>query len=60
MDLKTRFESQLWRMNCQGFSTTMWHDMYLLRVKPVEQSFEAWDFYDLVATVPGDQAFPEG
>jgi branched-chain amino acid transport system substrate-binding protein len=39
---------------------TMLHDMYLLRVKPVEQSLEAWDFYDLVATVPGDQAFPEG
>ena len=36
---------------------TMLHDMYLLRVKSPEQSKEAWDFYDLISTVTGDQAF---
>jgi branched-chain amino acid transport system substrate-binding protein len=37
---------------------TMLHDMYLLKVKAPEQSCGAWDFYDLVATVAGDEAFP--
>ena len=37
---------------------TMIHDMYLLAVKSPEQSATAWDYYDLVATVPGEEAFP--
>jgi branched-chain amino acid transport system substrate-binding protein len=32
------------------------HDYYLLRAKTVEQSKGAWDFYDVVATVPADDA----
>ena len=32
------------------------HDFYLLRAKTVEQSKGPWDFYDVVATVPADDA----
>lgn len=39
---------------------TMLHDMYLLRVKTPARSTDAWDVYDLVATVPGAEAFPDG
>ncbi len=39
---------------------TMLHDMYLLRVKTPARSASPWDVYDLVATVPGEQAFPSG
>lgn len=35
----------------------MLHDMYLARVKGPADSKADWDFYDIVATVPGDQAF---
>ena len=35
----------------------MLHDMYLFRVKAPSQSRYPWDYYELVATVPGDQAF---
>ena len=37
---------------------TLLHDMYLLRVKPPGASRVDWDYYDLVATVPGGEAFP--
>jgi branched-chain amino acid transport system substrate-binding protein len=33
------------------------HDMYVVRIKAPSESKEPWDFYDLVATVPGDQAY---
>ncbi len=39
---------------------TMLHDMYLLRVKAPARSTAPWDVYDLVATVPGEEAFPDG
>ena len=35
----------------------MVHDMYLFEVKKPEESKYPWDYYKLVATVPGDQAF---
>jgi len=35
----------------------MVHDMYLFQVKSPEESKGDWDFYKLVATIPGDQAF---
>ena len=35
----------------------MVHDMYLFRVKRPDQSRGEWDLSDLVATVPGQQAF---
>lgn len=39
---------------------TMLHDIYLLRAKAPRASQGEWDVYDLVATVPGEEAFPEG
>ncbi|WP_185984872.1 ABC transporter substrate-binding protein [Aureimonas mangrovi] len=33
------------------------HDMYLFRVKTPEQSEGPWDYYELVSTIPGDEAF---
>ena len=35
----------------------MIHDMYLYEVKPQSESKYPWDYYKLMATVPGDQAF---
>jgi len=35
----------------------MIHDMYLVQVKTPEQSKSKWDVYNIVATVPGEQAF---
>ncbi len=35
----------------------MVHDMYLVRVKSPEESRQPWDFFELVETIPGDQAF---
>jgi branched-chain amino acid transport system substrate-binding protein len=35
----------------------MVHDMYLFEVKKPEQSRGEWDLYNLIATVPGDEAF---
>jgi branched-chain amino acid transport system substrate-binding protein len=32
-------------------------DMYLYKVKAPDQSRHAWDYYDLVATIPAEQAF---
>lgn len=33
------------------------HDMYLFRVKSPEESQGAWDYYELVATIPAAEAF---
>ena len=35
----------------------MIHDMYLFQVKGAKESTKPWDYYKLVAKVPGDQAF---
>ncbi len=35
----------------------MVHDMYLLQVKTPEESKEPWDYYKVLATLPGDQVF---
>ena len=35
----------------------MVHDMYLMQLKSPAESKGPWDFYKLLATVPGDQAF---
>ena len=37
---------------------TMLHDMHLLSVKTPARSTSAWDVYDLIATVPGEEALP--
>jgi branched-chain amino acid transport system substrate-binding protein len=33
------------------------HDMYLFEVKKPSESKGSWDYYKLVSTIPGDQAF---
>lgn len=35
----------------------MVHDMYLMQVKAPSESSYPWDYYKVVATIPGDQAF---
>ena len=35
----------------------MVHDMYLAQVKKPEDSHYAWDYYKILHTIPGDQAF---
>nr|WP_314711121.1 ABC transporter substrate-binding protein [uncultured Comamonas sp.] len=35
----------------------MVHDMYLFEVKSQDESKYPWDYYKLIATVPGDKAF---
>lgn len=35
----------------------MIHDMYLVEVKSPEMSKEPWDYYEVLATIPGDEVF---
>ena len=35
----------------------MVHDMYLAQVKTPAESTGPWDYYNILATVPGDEAF---
>ncbi|APR97392.1 ABC transporter permease [Pandoraea thiooxydans] len=35
----------------------MIHDMYLMQVKAPDESKKPWDYYKVVATIPGEQAF---
>jgi len=35
----------------------MVHDMYLARVKSPDQSQGQWDYYEILRTIPGDQAY---
>ena len=35
----------------------MVHDMYLARVKAPDESTQEWDYYEILRTIPGDQAF---
>ena len=35
----------------------MVHDMYLMQVKSPAESTKPWDYYKLVATLPGDQVY---
>src|ERR1700749_4140675 len=37
----------------------MVHDLYLFEVKKPAESKKPWDYYKMLATVPGDKAFPE-
>jgi branched-chain amino acid transport system substrate-binding protein len=35
----------------------MVHDMYFVQVKAPEESSGPWDYYKILSTIPGDQAF---
>ena len=36
----------------------MVHDLYLVQVKKPQESKAPWDYYTILATIPGDKAFP--
>jgi branched-chain amino acid transport system substrate-binding protein len=36
----------------------MVHDMYLVRVKASNVSTGPWDVYDIIRTIPAEEAFP--
>jgi branched-chain amino acid transport system substrate-binding protein len=36
----------------------MVHDLYLVQVKKPQESKAPWDYYTILATIPGDEAFP--
>ena len=36
----------------------MVHDLYLVEVKKPEESKQPWDYYKVLQTIPGDEAFP--
>lgn len=40
-----------------GPNGRMIHDMYLLQVKKPEESKEPWDYYNVLATIPGKEAY---
>jgi branched-chain amino acid transport system substrate-binding protein len=40
-----------------GPNGRMIHDMYLLEVKKPSESKEPWDYFKVLATIPGDEAF---
>ncbi|APO78989.1 high-affinity branched-chain amino acid ABC transporter substrate-binding protein (plasmid) [Rhizobium etli 8C-3] len=40
-----------------GPNGRMIHDMYLLQVKKPDESKEAWDYFDVLATIPGKDAY---
>jgi len=35
----------------------MVYDMYLMEVKSPDESTKPWDYYKVLATIPGDQAY---
>jgi branched-chain amino acid transport system substrate-binding protein len=40
-----------------GPNGRMIHDMYLMEVKKPEESKQDWDYYKVLATIPGDEAY---
>jgi len=40
-----------------GANGRMIHDMYLLQVKKPEESKEPWDYFNVLATIPGKEAY---
>jgi branched-chain amino acid transport system substrate-binding protein len=36
----------------------MVHDLYLVQVKTPEEAKYPWDYYKILQTIPGDEAFP--
>jgi len=40
-----------------GPNGRMFYDMYLMEVKKPEDSKGEWDYYDILATIPGNEAF---
>ncbi|MGO4439370.1 ABC transporter substrate-binding protein [Rhizobium sp. RAF56] len=40
-----------------GPNGRMFHDMYLLQVKKPEESKQPWDYFNVLATIPGKEAY---
>jgi branched-chain amino acid transport system substrate-binding protein len=40
-----------------GPNGRMIHDMYLMEVKKPSESTQPWDYFKVLATVPGDEAY---
>src|SRR3954454_10643669 len=40
-----------------GANGRMIHDMYLMEVKKPSESKQPWDYYKVLATIPGDEAY---
>ena len=40
-----------------GANGRMIHDMYLLEVKKPAESKKPWDYYNVLATIPGKEAY---
>ncbi|HKP22588.1 MAG TPA: ABC transporter substrate-binding protein, partial [Dongiaceae bacterium] len=40
-----------------GANGRMIHDMYLMEVKKPSESKQEWDYYKVLATIPGDEAY---
>jgi branched-chain amino acid transport system substrate-binding protein len=40
-----------------GANGRMIYDMYLMEVKKPDESKAPWDYYKVLATIPGDQAY---
>ena len=36
----------------------MVHDLYLVEVKKPDESKQPWDYYKVLQTIPGEDAFP--
>ena len=53
-EMPVEFFGKTGRVRADG---RMVHDMYLFRVKAPAQSKGPWDYLELRATVPGDEAF---
>ncbi|GAB3464609.1 ABC transporter substrate-binding protein [Massilia terrae] len=54
---KTRIDDMFTKNGVIRPDGRMVHDMYLMQVKTPKESKGAWDYYKLVATIPGDKAY---
>ena len=54
---KTKTNDMYAKNNTLRGDGSMIHDMYLMQVKDPSESKYPWDYYKVVQTIPGDQAF---
>jgi len=54
---KTKFNDMYAKNHTLRGDGSMIHDMYLMQVKEPSESKYPWDYYKIVQTIPGEQAF---
>ncbi|MES2833024.1 MAG: ABC transporter substrate-binding protein [Pseudomonadota bacterium] len=54
---KTKFNDMYAKNHVLRGDGSMIHDMYLMQVKEPSESKYPWDYYKIVQTIPGEQAF---